>query len=103
MGVFPSHDVVLVVPCSTAVVYSQHPEWGLFSNIVEDCGVGVEDHDVSSIRIHVENGCIMVNGADNEPVQVFDLMGRYVRNEALAAGVYLVKVGTRPVQKVAVM
>lgn len=103
VGVSLSHNVVLVVPCSTAVAYIQHPEWGLFNNIVEDCSVGIEEHDVSPIRIHAENGRIVVDGAEDETVQVFDLTGRYVRNEVLAAGVYLVKVGTRPAQKVAVM
>lgn len=102
-GVFPSYDVVLVVPCSSAVAYNQHPEWGLFSNIVEDCGSGISNPEISPIRIYAENGCIVVDGAEDEKVHVFDLMGRSVRNESLSADVYLAKVVTRPAQKVVVM
>lgn len=55
------------------------------------------------IEIYVRAGRIMVKGADDETVRIYDIMGRNVSNEALPMGVYMVKVGNRPARKVVVM
>lgn len=65
--------------------------------------------DGSTVDIHVENGCITVTGVDGEPVQIFDIMGRQIQtfkqsgNQAIPAGIYMVKVGARPAQKIVVI
>lgn len=65
--------------------------------------------DDSPVTIHVDNGRITVIGAAGEPVQIFDITGRQIQtfkqssNQAIPAGVYMVKVGTRPARKVVVI
>ena len=64
-------------------------------------GIGeVEEYD---IHIKVFNGRICVEGITNEEVRVYDITGRMVQNHSLPSGVYIVKVGTLPAQKVVVM
>lgn len=63
---------------------------------------GIEDIEADGIRIYSAEGRIVVKGATDE-VCVFDMMGRGVRNNALPAGVYLVKVGDHPARKVVVV
>ena len=92
----------IVVPCGSEAAYQQAEGWGLFSDIVEDCGVGIPEMNLPEVTIHVENSRIVVEGAEGETVRVFDITGRIVRNEALPAGVYLVQIGNRPAQKVMV-
>ena len=65
--------------------------------------VGVAEAAEDALRVYAENGRIVVQGADNERVQVFDIMGRPMGDRVLPAGVYMVRVGVRPVQKVVVM
>lgn len=60
--------------------------------------VGTED-----IRISVSDGRICVEGIENEEVRVYDITGRMVQNHSLPLGVYIVKIGTLPAQKVVVM
>ena len=54
------------------------------------------------IHIYSIDGHILVNGTTDE-VRVFDMVGRNVRNEALPAGVYMVKIGNHPARKVVVI
>ncbi len=49
------------------------------------------------------DGRVIVEGAADEPIRIFDITGRSVRNEALPTGVYMVKVGNRPARKIVVM
>ena len=100
--VFSDFYVTVVVPCSTAVLYQNYAIWELFSEIIEDCGVGVPENELPAVNIHVESDRIVVEGAEDETVRVFDITGRLIRNEALPAGVYLVQIGNRPAQKVVV-
>ena len=65
--------------------------------------MGIGDPDVESINIYTLGGHIVVEGAEGETVQIFDITGRSVRNEALPTGVYIVKVGDRPARKIVVM
>lgn len=63
---------------------------------------GIGDIAKDELNIYSRNGHIVVEGTTDE-VRVFDMTGRSVRNEALSAGVYMVKVGERPARKVVVM
>ena len=64
-------------------------------------GIGEVEED--DIHIKVFNGRICVEGITNEEVRVYDITGRMVQNHSLPSGVYIVKVGTLPAQKVVVM
>ena len=64
---------------------------------------GIGEVGTDDIRISVSDGCIFVEGITNEEVQVYDITGRMVQNRSLPSGVYIVKVGTLPAQKVVVM
>lgn len=69
---------------------------------------GIEAPVADAPTVSVRNGCIMVEGTTDE-VQVFDMVGRLTQtfahssNQSLPSGVYLVKVGNRPAQKVVVI
>ena len=78
--------------------------WGQFADkYIEDCSMGIVDPVEDGIRVYSVDGHIIVEGAVAETVRIYDTTGRSIRNEALPAGVYLVKVGDRPAQKVIVM
>ena len=64
---------------------------------------GIGDVDGSTIHVYTDGGNIIVNGAEGEKVQVFDMVGRPVGAQSLPTGVYMVKVGTLPARKVAVI
>lgn len=64
--------------------------------------VDIAEVEEDAFRVYAEGGRIVVKGADGEQVQVFDIMGRPVAGRALPTGVYMVRVGARPVQKVVV-
>ena len=100
---------LLVVPCGTLEAYTE--AWSTyFSQIVEDCGSeGIDDIATSDIKVYARDGRIVVEGADGQQVNVFDLMGRKIQAikqsscQALPTGVYMVKVGNYPARKVAVV
>lgn len=71
--------------------------------------VGIPGIDVANMNIHAADGRIIVRGADGMTISVYDMMGREVIpattthvTPVLPNGVYLVKVGTLPAQKVVV-
>ena len=64
---------------------------------------GITDVNGSNIQIYTEGGNIMVNGAEGEKVQVFDMVGRPAGTQSLPTGVYMVKVGSLPARRVAVI
>ena len=102
MDVFPDYHTVLIVPCGAAPAYRADSVWGRFQHIVEDC-TGIEELDASDgIRIYAEGGRIVVEGAENETVLIYDVAGRSIRNEALPSGIYLVKVGNRQAKKISI-
>jgi len=100
--VFSDFEVTVVVPCGLSQLYWNYAIWEYFTEIIEDCGVGIPENDFSTVSIRVDNNRIVVDGAEGETVRVFDITGRLVRNEALSAGVYLVQIGNRPAEKVMV-
>lgn len=91
---FPHFNVTLLVPCGTEAAYRQHPVWGQFANIVENCNaiLGAES---LNLKVYCLNGRIIVEGASGEEVHVYDVSGREVANTMLPAGAYIVKVGDR--------
>lgn len=64
---------------------------------------GIGEVEASDIRISVSGGRVCVEGITTEEVRVYDITGRMVQNHSLPSGVYIVKVGTLPAQKVVVM
>ncbi len=64
---------------------------------------GIGEIGEDNIRISILDGCIFVEGIPNEEVRVYDITGRMVQNRSLPSGVYIVKIGTLPAQKVVVM
>ena len=64
---------------------------------------GIDDVDESDIQIHAECGSIVVNGIENENVQVFNMVGRPVGTHALPTGVYFVKIGNHSARKIVVV
>lgn len=107
-GEGPLYDIgrldSIVVPCGSLNAWLADSYWGQFADrIVEDCNLGIDDPDVENINIYTLGGRIVVEGAEGEAVQIFDITGRSVRNEALHTGVYIVKVGDRPARKVVVI
>ena len=69
---------------------------------VLDGTVGINEVLEDNIRIFSRDGRIVAEGSTDE-VQVFDMAGRLIRNEALPTGVYLVKIGNRTARKVMVI
>ena len=72
---------------------------------------GIAEADKIAI-IKVCNGRISIEGAEGESLAIFDVMGRVIMNEKVVdnkpyhmpmAGVYMVKVGNHPAQKVVVV
>ena len=99
---FFTYNSTIVVPCGSGEAYRQHTAWGLFSDIVEDCSVGIPETNLPNFTIRVANSSIVVDGAEGETVRVFDISGRQVNNCGLANGVYIVKVGNYPARKIVV-
>ncbi len=64
---------------------------------------GIGDAEENDIHIGVFDGRIRVEGITNEEVRVYDITGRMVQNHSLPSGVYIVKIGVLPAQKVIVM
>lgn len=71
-------------------------------NCFMDGGTGIEEFDMESIKITSINGNIYVEGCEGCKVSVFDMTGRLVRDSGLPTGIYIVKVGDHPAQKVVV-
>lgn len=107
-GEGPLYDIgrldSIVVPCGSLNVWLADSYWGQFADLyVEDCNLGIGDPDVENINIYTLGDRIVVEGAEGETVQIFDITGRSVPNVALHTGVYIVKVGDRPARKIVVM
>ena len=77
--------------------------WSNWSNELIFTTVGIDEVEGQGVRIHSVGNTIVVEGAEGKEVRVYDMMGREVRNEALPAGVYMVRVGDLPARKVVVM
>ena len=92
----------IFIPCGTLHAWLADNYWSQFEDIyIEECDV-IEEPYTEDIKVYAHNGHIVVEGAEGEKVRVFDITGRIVRNEALPTGVYIVKVGNHPAQRVVV-
>ncbi|MBQ7710688.1 MAG: leucine-rich repeat protein [Bacteroidales bacterium] len=109
---YANGGATLVVPCGTAESY-RSTLWSYF-NIVEDCGTeGIDDVEPMSAVIAIQNGAIVVEGAEDHPVSVYDINGRLLATaqgehaplqfNVPASGTYLVKVGDHPARRVVVV
>lgn len=108
IGEGPLYDIgrldSIIIPCGSLNAWLADSYWGQFADrYVEDCNIGIYDLYVDNISIYSVGGRIVVEGADNETIKIFDVSGRVVRNEALPTGIYLVAVGNRLPQKVVVI
>lgn len=74
--------------------------------------IGIDDVNAESINVFSRNNQIVVRGADNQTIRVFDVVGRMVDQRKAAnaeetihvnnMGVYLIQVGNKPAQRVVV-
>lgn len=93
----------IVVPCGSLDAWLVDDYWGQLSDrFIEDCNMDISDHDMESINVYPLGGRIVVEGAEGETVRIFDILGRNIRNEAIPTGIYLVKVGNHPTQKIVI-
>ena len=100
---FNSYDATIHVPDGTIDSYRQHDIWGQFVHIVDGTSTGIEDNDFNDVNIYATGGRIVVEGADGERVQVFNMKGQQVlAAESLPVGIYLVRVGNRQTRKIMV-
>ncbi len=109
---YANSGATLVVPCGTAESY-RSTQWSYF-NIVEDCSTeGIGDVEPMWAVIAIQNGAIVVEGAEDHPVSVYDINGRLLATahgehaplqfNVPASGTYLVKVGDHPARRVVVV
>ena len=109
---YANGGATLVVPCGTAESY-RSTQWSYF-NIVEDCGTeGIGNVEPMSVVIAIQNGAIVVEGAEGHPVSVFDINGRLLATaqgehaplqfKVPVSGIYLIKVGDHPARRVVVV
>jgi hypothetical protein len=70
---------------------------------LDDNTESIENVSESDIHIYSHDGHIIVEGVDSKLVNVFNITGRIVHNEALPNGIYLVKVGNRPALKIIIL
>ena len=92
----------LYVPVGSKSAYANATGWSDFTNIIEDDEkTGVESTLVDDVNISVENGNLIVNGADNAKVEVYNMNGQCVYNgnattiHITAKGLYIVKVNNK--------
>lgn len=62
----------------------------------------LKDFDITNITIRNLNGEIIVEGCENCELKIYDIEGRLVSNSNLTSGVYIVKVGNYPAQKIVI-
>lgn len=111
--------VRLLVPCGTSSAYRNAPQWDGFEYVVDPCEP--QHVPLPEVTIIVKGNTIVVEGADDEPVEVYDAQGRLVATAQCkgrcslpintdhigdrtfsksATGSFWVKVGSRPLRRV---
>ena len=98
-GIFEEMTIILAESMTEAIAHFMHLE-------------GIDDVTADDIAIYSENNSIVVRGAEQQTVRIFDVVGRLVAQrssvnveEVIAmpsTGIYLVKVGDRPARRVVV-
>lgn len=110
----PDGDVYYQVEfLAPPLFYSPHPTKDVircFSNIATNGQIGIDDIEQQPVNIHAANRCIHVSCNENTTTSIFDITGRCVATlkgsastTPLHPGVYMVKVGNSPLQKIVVM
>ena len=109
VGEGPLYDIgsldSILIPCGSLNSWLADSYWGQFADKYhEDCD-GIDDIATDNIKVYSHGGRIVVEGADGEKVQVFDIMGRKLNTKHLTlnTGIYLVRIGDRPAHKVAII
>ena len=88
----------LYVPKGCKSEYESVDPWRNFLNIKEMDFSGVESTFADDVNVLIENGNIVINGADNAKVEVYNVNGQCVYNgtattiPVTAKGLYIVKV-----------
>ena len=92
-------SATLYVPVGSKEAYANATGWKNFTNIIEDdVKTGVESTLVDDVNVSVENGNIIIGGADNTNVEVYNVNGQCIYNgnattiPVSAKGLYIVKV-----------
>ena len=92
----------LYVPIGSRSAYANATGWSYFTNIVEDdVKTGVESTLADNVNVSIENGNIVVTGADNTKIEVYSVNGQCVYNgnattiSVSAKGMYIVKVNNK--------
>lgn len=109
----PEYTPVLWVPCGSTQAYRTAQHWNRIEDILEDCD-GIENpSEENNMKVYSISGNIVVTNAPDEIVTIYDMMGRVVFSSSItnenvhlpmpSAGVYMVKIGSLPAQKVVVM
>ena len=94
----PLHYVTLYVPTGCKSAYEWVDPWSNFMNIKEYEFSGVESTLVDDVNVSVENGNIIIGGADNSNVEVYNVNGQCIYNgnatsiPVVTKGLYIVKV-----------
>ena len=69
-------SVCLMVPCGSAAVYRAALQWDGFEHVVDPCEP--QQEQLPEVTIIVNGNTIVVEGADDEIVDVYDAQGRIV-------------------------
>ena len=102
-------NVPIKVPCGSLQNYHNAYYWNVFTNMVEDCNEGIIDAEYSRYNIRSENELIIIPDDIREDVAVYSVDGRQIAhtmNHIVIVpnkGVYFVKIGENPAQKVLVL
>ena len=114
----PVHDTTYIIQVDT--LYLIDTLWRYDTVTIHDTVyiydtiyVGVDEVETSSAKVYVQDGQIVVDGAEGDRVALYDMTGRLLatRRESFqplffpvpATGTYLVKVGNRNIKKVVVV
>ncbi len=94
--------IVMRSPCSGGNTKSNSIS---LSNIATNSSVGISSVVEESIYVYSRDGRVIIEGADEEQVKVFDMLGKCVGDcsHVLPDGVYMVKIGNHPARKVVVI
>lgn len=100
-------EIVMKVPCTALDAYRNTEPWSRLNLYCET--EGIEDALDEAYEVYVSEGKIVVEGAVQEVVSVYDVMGRMVHRwrgdgtRRVKKGLYLVRIGESSARKVVVM
>lgn len=102
----PVHDTTYINISDTVVVHDT-------IYIYDTINVGMKDVDVINAKIHISNGQIIVYGAEDNIVRLYDVHGRLLATkqdefsplkfDVSSSGTYLIKIGNHKAHKVVVV